>query len=307
MAWHNIGNAMFSFLSPGVDSFCGGHVKDDHDNDRMTLLMPLKLWSEAMLIAVSAVSAEGAAVPPRSDDWRKLLSMLDPAEALESAARHASTSSELALALGNKAVVLASRIAGVVDAEGPSSPATEAAVALALSTYHTALLHDPEHTDTYYNLGVLLAHQGDQQGAISAYSQAVTFDPTHARALTNLGVAITSSGGDMLEAASAHRRAVAADPKYASAHYNLGVVLGRLGEWESSIAAYNAAVKLRPNDAAAMSNLGAVLVTLGRTRDALEMFKAAVVADPTFAPAVQNLRVLKRKADADGVMHDGTR
>ena len=86
----------------------------------------------------------------------------------------------------------------------------------------------------------------------------VKIQPADASAHVTLGIVLAIQGRND-GAVREFREAVRLDPGYAQAHDNLGIVLARLGQSEEAAGQYREALQLQPDYPDAQSNLMAVL------------------------------------------------
>lgn len=95
----------------------------------------------------------------------------------------------------------------------------------------------------YLNLGGLLKHQNDLEGALAQYEAAARIDPTQPVIYFNLGV-VHRARGYLEPAMRAYEYAIALDPNYGAAYQNLAVVLFKLGKLPESKRAFERAIAL---------------------------------------------------------------
>jgi tetratricopeptide (TPR) repeat protein len=77
----------------------------------------------------------------------------------------------------------------------------------------------------HYNLGVVLAAQGDLQQALASFERAAALAPGDAPIRYNLGIVRRQLGGSQDQEIADYRLALALDPDLAEAHLSLGCVL----------------------------------------------------------------------------------
>ena len=150
-----------------------------------------------------------------------------------------------------------------------------------------------------YELAVRHHRVGQLEQALALYRQILAADPNHAETWSNLGTVLKKKG-ELGEAIEAFRRAVALRPSYAEAYNNLGNALKSAGQTEEAIAAYRQALALRPQFPQAWFNLGNVLKDAGRLDDAISAYRQALALQANFPAAHANLgNAMKDRADLD--------
>jgi tetratricopeptide (TPR) repeat protein/serine/threonine protein kinase len=177
-----------------------------------------------------------------------------------------------------------------------------------LRWFQAAVAAAPANVAALNDLGNLLKHKGDVDGAIACWRKAIEVDPTCANAHNNLGDELRERG--QLDEAIRHleeairllRKDAALDPNQAIAHYNLGVALAGRGQMDEAIACFKKAIELDPKDAGAHSCLGASLSNHQHDYDAaIACFKTAIKLNPEDAVTHFNLGnalVAKDQVDA---------
>ncbi|MGH6801779.1 MAG: tetratricopeptide repeat protein, partial [Methyloceanibacter sp.] len=170
----------------------------------------------------------------------------------------------------------------------------------AIAAYRTALRLKPDYAVAHNNLGLALKAKGDLDGAIAAYRTALRLQPEDAVAHHNLGFALTTKG-DLEGAIAEHRVALRLKPDYADAHFGMGLTLLRKGDLEGAIAEYRIALRLKPDIAAFHYSLGTALHAKWDLEGAIAEYRTAVRLKPDWAEAHHNLgAALYKKGDLDG-------
>ena len=154
--------------------------------------------------------------------------------------------------------------------------------------YQKVLKIDPNHVNTYYNLGLIFKVLGENQKAISFYEKAIKIDPNHADAHNNLGL-IFKVFGENQKAKNCYEKTIEIDPNYVNAHNNLGNVFKELGEYQKAISCYEKAIDIDPNYVNAHYNLGAVFNDLEEHQKAKSCFEKAIEIDPNYTAAHNQL------------------
>jgi protein O-mannosyl-transferase len=157
----------------------------------------------------------------------------------------------------------------------------------AITHYREAVALRPEYTEAHYNLGRLLAEKGELDAARSHYERALQLNPTDAEAHNNLGV--TLFGLARVDDAVAHyRRALELRPEYAEASCNLADALAAKGDVDGAIDRYLACLALLPDQAEAQYNVASALLRRGRIDEAIVHFQKTIDLNPQNANAHAN-------------------
>lgn len=93
---------------------------------------------------------------------------------------------------------------------------------VAAQWYERALAIEPEHADTWFNLGYAQEQAGNAEAAIEAFRKAVVGKPNLDRAWYGMGM-VRARLGEHAEAAEALRRAAELQPMNGAAWYALGM------------------------------------------------------------------------------------
>ena len=125
---------------------------------------------------------------------------------------------------------------------------------LAIPLLHQAIQIQPNYADSHYNLGVAWQELGEYQKAMSSYEKAITIQPDYTKAYNNIGRVLQELGQHQ-KAMSSYEKAITIQPDYAKAHYNIGKVLQELGEHKKAISFYQMAVKYEPENLAYLYDL----------------------------------------------------
>lgn len=137
----------------------------------------------------------------------------------------------------------------------------------AITQCHQALAQQPDDALVLFNLGTMLAQQGNLAAALEWFEKAVAQHDAWPEAQYNLGTALLRLGR-YHDAVEAFERALDQRERYPEAHFNRGNVHALLGldpdgnldyyELDCAINAYKAAIQQRPGYTAALYNLGMV-------------------------------------------------
>ena len=113
----------------------------------------------------------------------------------------------------------------------------------ALKAWNLALKFEPNNPDLHANMGALLYHKKDYQGAIRAYAQAHRLLPTDAQILAALGVSLAQA--KMYEQAILTiKQAIELDPRNPISYSNLGLAHYLFKEIENAVMCWRRVVQL---------------------------------------------------------------
>lgn len=104
----------------------------------------------------------------------------------------------------------------------------------------------PHDYVAHYNLGWIVASQGNPQEGIRHLQVAVEIEPGSAEAHNALG-SLYLGQGDLSKAQRQLTEAIHLSPGFALAHYNLGILLLRENNKEGAVSEFNKTLKLNPN------------------------------------------------------------
>jgi tetratricopeptide (TPR) repeat protein len=113
----------------------------------------------------------------------------------------------------------------------------------------------------------------DPAAAEAAYAKALALEPNHADSYINLG-ALWCEAGQFVAVVALSQRAVSQCPDVALIHFNVGVALDHLERLKEAQASYEQSLVLDPTLADAHYNLARVREQLGDKRGALRHFSA---------------------------------
>jgi len=160
--------------------------------------------------------------------------------------------------------------------------------------YNEILKTNPNHFESIYYLGILLAQTKRFDLAKTLLRKAIKIKNNkeipfslknskrnilYIEAHNNLANVLKELG-EHQQAISYYEKAIQIQPNYADAHYNLGVVLQELGEHQQAISYYEKAIQIQPNYIKAHNNLGVILKALGEHQKAISSYKKAIQIEP---------------------------
>ena len=161
------------------------------------------------------------------------------------------------------------------------------------AAYRQILRTDPEHGETYLNLGQVLSELGRRSEAVTALERAAELSPDSPYPHNNLATAYDLMG-DPQKARHHAEQAVALDPDYADGYNTLAIVRHRSGDLEGALDALSTASRLDPKSAVYPFNRGRMLAHAGRLEEAENALLSALEKDPRHPEAARALSTVRR-------------
>ena len=164
---------------------------------------------------------------------------------------------------------------------------TDGRSAEARTLYRRILALEPQNSDAWHLLGVLLSEQGENNAGVRLIQTALSLRKAPEYYL-NLGSSLL--GSDRIEEAmAAFTAALRLSPAPADIHFQLGNLFRSRRRPNESVAAYRQAIALRPGFVKALNNLGTLLLEVGQAEAAIAAFTDAIQAEPTNAESHCNV------------------
>jgi Tfp pilus assembly protein PilF len=140
----------------------------------------------------------------------------------------------------------------------------------AKKAYRDAIQVDGSYEEAYFNLGILVAEDGDDAQAERLLRKAIELDPSLLVARGRLG-ALLQKWGRHLEAEYEFRRCIDIDPADYFSHLHLADVLVAEGRKNEAEQEYRRALAIRPREALAIRRFARFLENLSRNKEADEL------------------------------------
>ena len=154
--------------------------------------------------------------------------------------------------------------------------------------------------NSWNNLGILAAREGEFDLAIQYFQRALQIDPEHTIALQNLGNAYRQKK-DWAQAKRVLERALALSPDDPEANYSLGMVYAQQNDTEHAYDYLQKALAFRPAYPEALNNLGILYLHTRRPEEAKRSFEQAIRVAPAYDQAYLNLaRVYAIEGNREG-------
>ncbi len=157
--------------------------------------------------------------------------------------------------------------------------------------YKEVLKKNPDHFESVYYLGTLLAQTNQFNLAKSMLHKATQIKPDNAMAHNNLGNVLKNLE-EYQEAIRSYEKAIKIQPNYANIYYNLGNILEKLGEHKKAVDSFKKTIEVQSNHAMAHNNLGNVLKNLEKYQEAIRSYQKAIKIQPNYAMAHNNLGII---------------
>ena len=134
---------------------------------------------------------------------------------------------------------------------------TQGQVKEALSESSKMLLNFPNSVILHNIAGAVNITMKQFDSAITCFEEALIINPDHAESYNNLGNAYNDKL-DLALAIESYKKAVSICPDYADAHYNMGVAFNKQDDREAAIASYKQAIEVKPDFVEAYRHLSAL-------------------------------------------------
>jgi tetratricopeptide (TPR) repeat protein len=149
-----------------------------------------------------------------------------------------------------------------------------------ISLWKDAMNKSPGKVRPYNNLGASLSDAGRPDEAIAVLSKALVVDPGHASSYYNLGRVYLEAKNDPDKAIALFRRAIALRPHYDDAFVNLAAALNRARRFQEAAKLLEKKIPAFENRADAHFNLTVSLIYLGQMQAAKEQYLITLRLDP---------------------------
>ena len=147
-----------------------------------------------------------------------------------------------------------------------------------------------------FALAVKNRQKNNLQVAENLYKEVLKINPDHFESIFDLGTLLAQTKRFDL-AKPLLQKAIQTQPNYAMAHNSLGITFLELGEYQKAISSYEKAIQIQPNYAMAHNNLGITFLELGEKRKSKSSFEKAIKIQPNYAHAYWNLHSLANDID----------
>jgi len=164
--------------------------------------------------------------------------------------------------------------------------------AAAMADLQAAVILEPDNSQGWYQLGLLLGQTGDFRGAELAFRHSLQLKPDFSPAHYNLALTLIANPQSKLDwpaAIAECREALRYQPDYAEARNLLGAGLTSEGEIDAAIIELQHAVHLNPALPEAHFNLAIALAKNDRLEEAAQEYQAAAAAKGGYPEATTSL------------------
>ncbi|MFH1746623.1 MAG: tetratricopeptide repeat protein [Planctomycetota bacterium] len=163
-----------------------------------------------------------------------------------------------------------------------------------VTLYRYMLSLDSKDAVPHYNLGLILARQGDVAAAEEHFAAAVKYAPWRFKAHRELGV-LLEKRGDVAGAEACYRQALDLNPKFVAARISLGLLLVGQGQLDEGRAQYELVLEEQPRQPLAHYNLGLVYFQQNQWDEAAQHFQQALDAQPDLVLAWRGLGLTRMR------------
>jgi tetratricopeptide (TPR) repeat protein len=142
--------------------------------------------------------------------------------------------------------------------------------------------------NSWNNLGILSAREGNTDLAIEYFQRALQIDPDHSISLQNLGTAYRMKK-DWPQARRTLEHALALNPDDPEANYSLAMVFAQQNDPDRAYEYLQKALAARPAYPEALNNLGILYLRTRRSEQAIHSFEESIRLAPAYDQAYLNL------------------
>ena len=158
----------------------------------------------------------------------------------------------------------------------------------AVANFEQIIAINPNFTDAYLNLGIILKNKGDLAAAASNFEQVIKINPNYIHAYLNLGDVLRNLG--KLDAAIAiYEQALEIKPDFTEVRCKMGEALEEQGALDAAIASYKQSITTKQDYVVAYYNLGNALWKRGEIEAAIANLKKAIKIKPNLIAAYFSL------------------
>ena len=145
--------------------------------------------------------------------------------------------------------------------------------------YQEILQVNPEHSETWFSLGLIRQENNLIHEAVKAFCEAARLNPQYHGFLFSFGLSLVSKK-NIDEAIVVMNCLLKLQPEVAEVHYSLGLIYFHQQQLTFAEQLFKKAIELKKEYAGAHKDLGRVLMESKRFAEALESLKEAVSLDP---------------------------
>ena len=146
----------------------------------------------------------------------------------------------------------------------------------------------PKALILYEILGAAYLGLKNTDKTIESYQKALHLNPDHTDAYNNMGLVLYDQCR-FDEAIESYKKAVSLEPSFADAHYNLGNALNQAGYLKQAIESYKTSLTINPNDSELLFRYGNALKNNDELALAKNLYEKALELNPDLAEAKHQL------------------
>jgi tetratricopeptide (TPR) repeat protein len=167
----------------------------------------------------------------------------------------------------------------------------------AIIYFNTAIVIDPNETNTYKNLAFLFAQKGDHDRAIASYQKVIELDPNDFRTLLTLGIEYYNLE-KYKDAVNIFNKILEKEYGNSDAIVYLALSYDQLGNRVKALELYEAAIEKNPNDVDLYFNRGRLFYIDKKYENALLDFEQVFKIEPFNSEIILTLgNIYKRMAE----------
>ena len=162
---------------------------------------------------------------------------------------------------------------------------------LAKSLFEKAIQIKPDFVEGHYNLAIILQELGEYKKAINSYEKAIKIQPNHLKTYNNLGTLLKQLNENQ-KAISYFEKAIQIKPDFVEAHYNVGIIFADIGEHQKAISYFEKAIQIKPDYTKPYFYLGAIFQELKDYQKAINYYEKVIAIQPNYIDAYNNLGIV---------------
>lgn len=164
----------------------------------------------------------------------------------------------------------------------------------AIQNLNIAIKINPTNDEAYFNIANAYKEAKKYSKAILNYKMAIKLNALHSNAYNNMGIALKELA-KIDEAVLSYQRAIQIEPYNSKFYNNIGNAFKDQKNYDNAVKAFMKAIKINPKYAEAYNNLGIIFIALNEMEKALHSFNAALALKQNYPEAYNNKGIALKK------------